>query len=130
MYNKVKGKWVSLSLFASLRVDLKLSTYECEYLIIAFVYKRNNMTKTTINLEFIKCYLMSLMIFIDNFDLFRNAYWFLINIYAILVSMTLIEWNRRANVFLITLGSYELELFDVIIAINFSLAQLDWGIFT
>lgn len=39
--------------------------------------------------------------------------------------MTLIEWNRRANVFLITLGSYELELFDVIIAINFSLAQLD-----
>ncbi len=73
---------------------------------------------------------MSLIIFIDSFDLFCNTYRFLIDIYAILASITLIERNRRANVFFITLELHGSELFDIIIAISLSFAQLDRGIFT
>lgn len=129
MYNKVKDKWISLNLFASLRVDLELLTYEREYLIMTFVYRRNNMTKLATS-KFTKCYSMSLMIFIDDFDLFRNAYRFLMSIYVILASMTLTKRNRRANVFSITLESHELELSNVINAISLSLTQLDREIFT
>lgn len=129
IYNKVKDKWVSLNLFASLCVDLELSTYECEYLIMTFVYRRNNMTKLATS-RLTKCYSMSLIIFINDFDLFRNVYRFLMSIYVILASMTLTKRNRKANVFFITLKSHESKLSNVINAINLFFAQLNREIFT
>lgn len=65
-----------------------------------------------------------LLIFIDGFGLYRNAYRTLIGFYFIPVGLLFIERNRRANVFLFILGLYSSNFADVVEAIK-SLAILD-----
>ena len=83
---------------------------------MTFIYERNNIIEI-IN-QFFKCYLMPLTIFVNEFDLYRNAYRFLMNVYVTLISMNVKKKNRRANVFLITLKLYDLKFSHVVDALS------------
>lgn len=71
--------------------------------------------------------LLPLITFIDAFGLYRNSYRSLIGVYFIIAAMNSRERNRRANMFLLTLGPYSSNFVDVVEAVRL-LASLDRGI--
>ena len=76
-----------------------------------------------------KCYSMSLTIFVNEFDLYRNAYRFLMNVYVTSISMNVKKKNQRANVFFITLKFYDSEFSHIVDALFSSLIAFDRKIF-
>lgn len=70
----------------SLRTKLKLKTYIKIYFTSNFVPQY-------------KCLSIFLLIFIDKYDLYRNNYRFLINVYLIIATFIFKERTRRFNVF-------------------------------
>jgi len=101
----------SFNLSNSIHEKLELFTFDCQYLIKSF--KLN------------KCLSISLMCFIDVFELYCNMYHFLLDIYMIFASLTTVEWARRSNIFLITLDFHDSEFNDVIKILQEDLTELN-----
>lgn len=101
----------SLNLSNSIREELELFTFNHQYLIKSF--KLN------------KCLSISLMCFIDVFELYCNMYHSFLNIYMIFASLTTVERAKESNVFSITLDSYDSEFDDVIKALQEDLIELN-----
>lgn len=77
---------------SSLKTELKIKKFTQNYFVRnfhSFISKENQHT----------CISMSLFIFIDDFDLYRNNDPFLMNMYVILTTLIFKERARRANVF-------------------------------
>ena len=72
---------------------------------------------------------MSLIIFINEFNLYRNAYRFLMNVYVISTSMNVKKRNRKTNVFFIILKFYDSEFLHVVDALSSSLIAFNEKIF-
>lgn len=95
----------SINQSSSSREKLEIKVYEREYFVQNFVDE--------------KCLSISFLCFVDNFDLFRNMYWSLMKIYAILTDMTVRERTKRINVFSIILDSHDAKFLDVVNALQF-----------
>ncbi len=89
----------SINLLSSIREELKLTTFEHQYLIKSF--QRD------------KCILLSLLCFIDAFELYCNMYRSLLEVYMIFASLTIIKKARRSNVFSLILSLHESDFDDV-----------------
>ena len=100
----------SLNQLSSSREELEIKIYEHDYFVTSFIEG--------------KCLSVSFLCFVNDFDLFRNMYQFLMKIYAILTEMMIRERIRRVNVFSLTLESHDVEFLDVIDALQF-LEDLD-----
>lgn len=98
---------------ASLREELKLRTYERQYFAEKFDRQKDN-----------RCLSVSFLMFIDDFDLYRNSYRSLMSIYLIIEAFTFHERARRANVFSLTLESHESN-FNEVVRVLTSLRSLD-----
>lgn len=55
-----------------------------------------------------------MLCFIDEFDVYKNIYRSLIDIYFIIVAMTIREKSQRTNVFSLTLNSHESNVDEII----------------
>jgi hypothetical protein len=69
---------------------------------------------------------VSILTFIDSFSLYYNSYRSLMGYYTIIASLNFQDRNRRQNVLPITLGPYNSNLDDVILAMQ-SLVLLEEG---
>ena len=84
-----------------LRTKLKFKTFTRFY----FVKK---------NFFFSKCISMSLFIFIDDFELYRNSYRILMKMYVIVIVFIFKKRNRKINVFFLILELHDSNFSDVI----------------
>ncbi|KAI9848827.1 MAG: hypothetical protein M1837_006343 [Sclerophora amabilis] len=103
-----------LNLSPPLRADLEIKEY-----------RRDQLTAMFDNRESL-C--MPMMTFIDGFGLYRNSYRSLMGIYQIPAGLCAKDRNRRANVFVSTLGPHGAKFEDVIAALWPSWSRLDRGI--
>lgn len=101
----------SINLLSSIREELELTTFEHQYLIKSF--QRD------------KCILLSLLCFIDAFELYCNMYRSLLEVYMIFASLTIIKKARRSNVFSLILSLHESDFDDVMKSLQSDLSALD-----
>ena len=87
----------------SFRDKLELREFIRDY----FVFKFNK--------QFSKCLFLSLIFFIDRFDLYKNFYRSLIEIYFIIVAFLKKERSRISNILLLILDLYGSNIEDVIL---------------
>jgi len=101
----------ALNLSSSMRGELEIQIYKKKYLEDKFVDR--------------DIILYSILFFINGFDFFRNMYRSLISWYLILVALNLKNRNRRTNVFVLTLDSYDFNFSNVVAAVESRLIALD-----
>ncbi len=98
---------------ALLQDELKLRIYERQHFVKNFDWQRDN-----------QCLSVSLLMFINDFDLYCNFYRSLMRIYLIIEAFSFHKQARRANVFSLTLESHESN-FNEIIKVLTSLRNLN-----
>lgn len=102
------------------RVELEIARYSRDFLE-TLDSSFAGTSRTTISLL--------LLIFINSFGLYRNAYRSLIGFYYILAGLSYYKRARRANMFLVTLSPYRSNFVDVVKAISKKgISSLDQGI--
>ena len=89
---------------SSLRAELKIKKFTRDHFV-------KNFDRQT-------CIFVSLLIFIDDFELYRNSYRTLMRIYVIVAALTFKERARRVNVFSLTFESHDSNFVDVIDALK------------
>ena len=110
-----KGLMHPISMSAPLRSELELQAYGREYFSRDFDISKGNRSLS-----------LPLLMFIDGFGLYRNAYRSLMGIYLLFAAFSFHERNRRANVFPLTLGPHGSNFNDVIAALS-DLRHFDRG---
>lgn len=90
-----------------LREKLELQVFDREYF-------RKDVDCATDN----RCLSLSLTLFIDEFDLYRNAYRSLMKFYLQLANLSFHDRMRRSNVFSLTLESHDSNFDDVVNALQ------------
>ena len=109
-----KKKWLQFfAYFALSKVELKLNIYDRNYFANHFNTANDN-----------KCFFLSYFLFFDDFDLYRNFYRSLMNVYLQFASFSFHEKMRRSNVFFLTLNSHDSNFNDVFDAMS-SLRNFD-----
>lgn len=103
----LKELFHSLCHSASLRAELELQMYDHEYF-------SKNFDRATGN----QCISLSLLMFIDDFDLYRNAYRSLMKVYLQFASLFFHDWMHQANMFSLTLGLHESNFNDIVDALQ------------
>lgn len=101
------SKLLSLCHTASLRAELKIREFKRSHFV-------NNFDNRSISRNQSRCISMSLLIFIDDFELYRNSYRNLIKIYVIVTALIFKERARRTNVFFFIFESHDSNFADVI----------------
>jgi hypothetical protein len=66
-----------------------------------------------------------LLVFIDDFELYRNVYHSVSDIYAMSTSLCELERQKSKNVFTLILDSHEAELNDVLECLQIDLKNID-----
>jgi hypothetical protein len=93
-----------------LRDELELMTFDREFLT------------SQLNREIQFC---SFVIFVDAFDLYRNMYRFLIEVYALSTTLSHKERQKSINCFVLTLDSHEVNFRNIIIFLRIEIETFD-----
>jgi hypothetical protein len=109
------GSLLPLCRTAPIRAELELQTYGRSFFTTRFGISKGN-----------NCISLPLMIFIDGFGLYRNAYRSIMGIYLLFASFSTHERIRRSNCFPITLGPHGSN-FDEVVECLQCLAKFDKG---
>ena len=114
----------ALNLFASIRDELEIEAFERQYLTMIFFHRKTNMIEIVDQFAR-ECVSMSFLMFLNEFEFFRNVYRSMMNVYIISATLNYRERNRRANCLILTLKSHEIKLDDVVEILIETLAKLD-----
>lgn len=68
-----------------------------------------------------------IVIFIDNFELYKNIYKNIIDVYVMLAKLTIEDYQRNSNVYTITFGFYGSNFDKIISCLQINLRTLDCG---
>ena len=98
------SKFRSIYHISSLKIELKIREFTRNHFVQNFRHS---------------CISISLFIFIDDFDLYRNNYRSLMNMYVIVTALIFKKRTRRANVFSLIFEFHESNFSDVIEALKF-----------
>lgn len=99
-----KKRWLQSLAFSVLhQEELEIKKYDCEYFRSHFNAQKDN-----------RCLSLSYLLFLNDFDLYRNFYRSLMSAYLILASFDFHERIQHINVFLITLELHESNLNEVL----------------
>ena len=106
-------KVISLCQTSSLRVELKLQHFTRAHFITNFDQSVEDSSS-----EKKRCVSVSLICFIDDFDLYRNRQRSLMRMYMIIAVFTFRERARRVNVLSLTLNSHDSNFANVIVTLQ------------
>ena len=98
VYNFVRKNIRSIHKLLSIRAKLKLRAFSRNYL-------RSQLKHDVISLSFI--------VFVDEFEFYRNMYKFFTEMYVVSVELSAIERQKSYNVYIITLESHESNFNDI-----------------
>ena len=99
-----------------IREELKLSIYTRQHFV-------QNFDKS--KFSSVRCVSLSLLTFIDEFELYCNMYKTLMSMYVMFAAFSFRERTRQVNVLSLTLESHESNFFDVIAVLRSSLTSLE-----
>ena len=114
----------TFNLFASVRNELEIATFDRQYFTMIFFHRRTNMIEITDQFAR-ECVSMSFFMFLNEFELFKNAYRSIMNVYIISAILNYRKRNRRANCLILTLKFHEVKLVDVVEILIETFAKLD-----
>ena len=113
-----------LHLFASIRDELEIETFERQYFTMIFFHRKTNMIEIVDQFAR-ECVSMSFFMFLNEFELFRNVYRSMMSVYIISTILSYRKRNRRANCLILILRLHEIKLDDVVEAFIETFAKLD-----
>ena len=113
IFNVDQQKIRAFNLFASIRNELEIEIFDRQYFTMIFFHRKTNMIEI-IDQFARKCVSMSFLMFLDEFELFKNVYRSMMNVYIISTILNYRKRNRRANCLILTLKFHEIKLADVV----------------
>ena len=124
IFNVDQQKIRTLNLFASIRNELEIEAFKRQYFTMTFFYRKTNMIEI-IDQFARECVSMSFFMFLNEFELFRNVYRSMMNVYIISTILSYRKRNRSANCLILTLKSHEIKFDDVVEILIKTFAKLD-----
>ncbi len=110
MHNISRQDFRFTDLLFLIRAELKLQVFNREYL--------NSQLKQKIKS-------FSIIIFVDDFELYRNLYRSLMSVYVVSVKLLAIERQKSSNCYTITLDSHDCDFNDIMNCLCINLKNID-----
>lgn len=113
IYNVLTQKIRFIEFLQSIRAELKIKIFGRDYLIVQLLNKVKS---------------LSMIIFVNEFEFYRNMYRILTDVYAVPAELTINERQKSRNVYIIILSFHESEFNDVInsFRINLKIADCEY----